>query len=41
MKEEFAEKIALEFIGLRSKMYFLQLSENNENIKKAKGVKNM
>ena len=42
MKDEFAGKIALEFVGLRSKMYCLQLSDNNENfnnIKKAKGVK--
>ena len=38
MKDEFAGKIALEFVGLRSKMYCL-LIESNENIKKAKGVK--
>ena len=41
MKDEFAGKIALEFVGLRSKMYCLQLSENFDNIKKAKGVKKM
>ena len=38
MKDEFAGKIALEFVGLRSKMYCL-LINNNENIKKAKRVK--
>ena len=39
MKDEFGGKIALEFVGLRSKMYCLLLENNNENIKKAKGVK--
>ena len=43
MKDEFAGKIALEFVGLRSKMYCL-LNENNKNMEKfvytkAKGVK--
>ena len=37
MKDEFAGKIAMDFVGLRSKMYCL-LIENSE-IKKAKGVK--
>ena len=38
MKDEFGGKIALEFVGLRSKMYCLLIDSNNE-IKKAKGVK--
>ena len=40
MKDEFGGKIALEFVGLRSKMYCLLIDNDNE-IKKAKGVKNM
>ena len=40
MKDEFAGKIALEFVGLRSKMYCLLTDSDNE-IKKAKGVKKM
>ena len=40
MKDEFAGKIALEFVGLRSKMYCLLLDNDVEScIKKAKGVK--
>ena len=38
MKDEFGGKIALEFVGLRSKMYCL-LIDNESEIKKAKGVK--
>ena len=38
MKDEFSGKIALEFVGLRSKMYCLLIG-SNENIKRAKGVK--
>ena len=38
MKDEFGGKIALEFVGLRSKMYCL-LIDSNDEIKKAKGVK--
>ena len=38
MKDEFAGNIVLESVGLRLKMYCL-LNEKNENIKKAKGVK--
>ena len=40
MKDEFGGKIALEFVGLRSKMYCLLIDNDNE-IKKAKGVKKM
>ena len=38
MKDEFGGKIALEFVGLRSKMYCILIDNDNE-IKKAKGVK--
>ena len=37
MKNEFKRKIFSEFVGLKSKMYFL-IAVNNEEIKKAKGV---
>jgi hypothetical protein len=38
MKLETLHNIATEFVGLRSKMYFLKV-ENGENKKTAKGVK--
>ena len=38
MKDKFGGKIALEFVGLRSKMYCILIDNDNE-IKKAKGVK--
>ena len=37
MKDEFKKKIISEFVGLKSKMYFL-IDVNHEKIKKAKGV---
>ena len=39
MKDEFGGKIALEFVGLRSKMYCLLIDNDDNEIKKAKGVK--
>ena len=38
MKDEFRGKIIREFVGLKSKMYSLVTTVNNEEIKKAKRV---